>query len=178
MALTQCPACNLNADPDWVRVSSVANPDPGLGAFLTPGSGNQDGRKSASGSGIRDEQPRSYVLELKNHFFAFFGVKILMEKSRIRDKHPGSATLRVGLSSHKKLSFYMKIKILKVGNRSKKHAYEGTKAFLRGMKPGLIVNFGQFPFSWIRIRIRIPNTEPDPRQPNECQSESESTTLL
>ena len=72
--------------------------DPGLGAFLIPG------------SGIRDEQPGSYFLELRNHFFGFFGVKILkffdedpgwrqfgsrMEKSRIRDrdKHPGSATL-------------------------------------------------------------------------------------
>jgi len=54
---------------------------------------------------IRDEQPGSYFIELKNHFF---WVKILkffdedlgwrqfgsgMEKSRIRDKHPGSATL-------------------------------------------------------------------------------------
>ncbi len=81
-----------------------------MGAFLTPGSGIRDGRKSASGSGIRDEQPGSYFLELRNHFFAFLGVKILkffdededpgwrqfgsgMEKSRIRDKHPGSATL-------------------------------------------------------------------------------------
>jgi hypothetical protein len=86
-----------------------------LGAFLTPGSGIRDGRKSASGSGIRDEQPVSYFLELRNHFFAFLGVKILkffdedpgsgMETVRIRDpgwkkvgsgirdKHPGSATL-------------------------------------------------------------------------------------
>jgi hypothetical protein len=100
-------------------VSSVADLDPGLGTFLTPGSGIRDGRKSASGSGIRDEQPGSYFLELKNHFFAFFGVKIHkffdedpgsgMEKvrirdpgwkkvgSRIRDKHPGSATLWVSL---------------------------------------------------------------------------------
>ncbi len=66
-------------------------------------------------SGIRDEQPGSYFLELRNLFFAFFGVKILkffdedpgsgMETVRIRDpgwkkvgsgirdKHPGSATL-------------------------------------------------------------------------------------
>jgi hypothetical protein len=73
------------------------------------------GRKSASGSGIRDEQPGSYFLELKNHSFGFFGVKIFkffdddpgsgMETVRIRDpvwkkvgsgirdKHPGSATL-------------------------------------------------------------------------------------
>ena len=34
---------------------SVADPDPGSRAFLTPGSGM--GRKSASGSGIRNEQP-------------------------------------------------------------------------------------------------------------------------
>jgi len=39
---------------DSTRYSSVADPDPGLGTFLTPGSGIRDGRKSASGSGIRD----------------------------------------------------------------------------------------------------------------------------
>jgi hypothetical protein len=82
--------------------------DSGLGTFLTSGSGIRDGRKSASGSGIRDEQPGSNFLELRNHFFAFWGVKILkffdedpgsgMEKSRIRDpdKHPGSDTLWIG----------------------------------------------------------------------------------
>jgi hypothetical protein len=47
--------------------------DPGLGAFLTPGSGIRDGRKSASGSGIRDEQPGSYFFEHRNHFFLFCG---------------------------------------------------------------------------------------------------------
>jgi hypothetical protein len=35
------------------------------------------GRKSASGSGIRGEQPGSYFLELRNHFCFVFGVKIL-----------------------------------------------------------------------------------------------------
>jgi hypothetical protein len=45
---------------------SVADLDPGSGAFLTSGSGM--GRKSASGSGIQDEQPGSYFLELRNHF--------------------------------------------------------------------------------------------------------------
>jgi hypothetical protein len=35
------------------------------------------GRKSASGSGIRDEQPGSYFLEPRNNFYGFFGVKIL-----------------------------------------------------------------------------------------------------
>ncbi len=79
----------------YSRISSVADPDPGLGAFLTPGSRIRDGRKSAYGSGIRDEHLGSYFLELRNHCFAFFGVKILkffdedpgsgMEKSRIRD---------------------------------------------------------------------------------------------
>jgi hypothetical protein len=102
----------------YLAVLRVRIRDPGLGAFLTPGSGIRDGRKSASGSGIRDEQPGSYFLELRNHFFAFLVVKILkffdedpgsgMETVRIRDpgwkkvgsgirdKHPGSATLLSG----------------------------------------------------------------------------------
>jgi hypothetical protein len=51
------------------------------------------GRKSASGSEIRDEQPGSYFLELKNHFFSFFGVKIL----KFFDEDPGSGmeTVRI-----------------------------------------------------------------------------------
>jgi hypothetical protein len=67
------------------------------------------GKKSASGYGIRDEQPGSYFLEFGNHFF---GVKILkffdadpgwrqfgsgMGKSRILDKHPGSATMGINI---------------------------------------------------------------------------------
>jgi hypothetical protein len=41
--------------------------DPGSGAFLTPGSGIEDVQKVSIR--IRDEQPGSYILELKNHFF-------------------------------------------------------------------------------------------------------------
>ncbi len=47
------------------------------------------GRKSASGSGIRDEQPGSYFLELRNHFFR---VKIL----KFFDADPGSGMEKVG----------------------------------------------------------------------------------
>jgi hypothetical protein len=57
--------------------------------------------------------------------------------------------------------------MLKVSKRSKKHTYEGTKAFLKGRKPGLFVNFGQYPSSAfpIRIRIRIQDSQfkADPR---------------
>jgi hypothetical protein len=85
------------------------------------------GRKSASGSGIRDEQPGSYFLELRNHFFVFFGVKILKffgvdpgsgiqdedssdpgwkkVGSGIRYKHSGSATLLGTNSSLLRLEF-------------------------------------------------------------------------
>ncbi len=59
---------------------SVADPDPGSGAFFTPGSGM--GKKSGSGSGIRNEQPGSYFLELRNHFL---GLKYLNSLMRIRD---------------------------------------------------------------------------------------------
>jgi hypothetical protein len=60
------------------------------------------GRKSASGSGIRFEQPGSYFLELKNHFLGLKYLNSLMRirdlgwrqfGSGIRDKHPGSAAL-------------------------------------------------------------------------------------
>ncbi len=50
--------------------------------------GSGMGRKSASGSGIRDEQLGSYFLELRNHLFGFFGVKIL----KFFDADPGSGT--------------------------------------------------------------------------------------
>jgi hypothetical protein len=58
-------------------VSSVADPDPGSGSFLTPKSGM--GKKSGSGSGIRirDEQPGSYFRELRN--FLFFGLKYVLK---------------------------------------------------------------------------------------------------
>jgi hypothetical protein len=76
-----------------------------LGAFFTPGSGIRDGRKSASGSGIRDEQPGSYFLELRNHFLelrnhflAFLKVKIL----KFFDEDPGSWMETVRIRDGKK----------------------------------------------------------------------------
>jgi hypothetical protein len=71
---------------------SVADPGSGIGCLFDPGI--RDGRQSASGSGIRDEQPGSYFLELRNHSFAFFGVKIL----KFFDENPGSG-IRDGDSS-------------------------------------------------------------------------------
>jgi hypothetical protein len=48
---------SYTSNPMKKSVLRIRIRDPGLGAFLTPGSGIRDGRKSASGSGIRDEQP-------------------------------------------------------------------------------------------------------------------------
>jgi hypothetical protein len=55
------------------------DPDPGSGAFLTPGSGM--GKKSRSG--FRDEHPGSYIRDKQ-----FFGLKIL--KFLYADSYPGS----------------------------------------------------------------------------------------
>ncbi len=68
-----------------IEYFSVADQDPGSGAFLTPGSGIQDGKKEGSGSGIRNEHPGSNFLELRNHFL---GLKYLNSLMRIQD--PGS----------------------------------------------------------------------------------------
>ncbi len=69
--------------------------------------------------------------------------------------------------------FYMK-NILNVGKskRSKKHNYLSSKAFLNGKKPGIFVNSGKIPCSWIRtpdphpMRIQIKDSQitadPDP----------------
>ncbi len=66
----------------YALLSSVSDPDPGYGAFLTPGSGM--GKKSGSGSGIqiRDEKLRFYFLVLRKHFL---GLKYLNSLMRIRD---------------------------------------------------------------------------------------------
>jgi len=50
---------------------------------LTPASGT--GKKPGSGSGIRNEQPGSYFLELRKHFL---GLKIL----KLFDADPGSGS--------------------------------------------------------------------------------------
>jgi hypothetical protein len=58
-------------------------------------------------------------------------------------------------------------------------SYEGTKAFLKGRKTGLVVNVGQYPFS--SIRIRVPDTDPDTGQPiqgGSMRSGSTSTPLM
>jgi hypothetical protein len=68
-----------------------------------------------------------------------------------------------------KIEFYMKnLTVLKVGKRSKKIPYLRRYKSLFGRKPGLFVNFGLLPCSW--IRFRLPNTDPDPRYPHECGS--------
>jgi hypothetical protein len=83
------------------------------GAFLTPGSGIRDpgwvkSKDPDSGSGMNNPDHISQSLE------TIFFIKILkffnadpgsgMEKSRIRDKHPGSATLiQIHLETEKRL---------------------------------------------------------------------------
>jgi hypothetical protein len=80
------------------------------------------------------------------------------------DLDPGSPTNTnpcvsglVRLKSHKKLNFYQK-SVFKIGDLGQKLTFEGTEAVLKGRNQ---VNFGQFPCSWIRMRIRIPNTDLD-----------------
>jgi hypothetical protein len=56
-------------------------------------------KKSGSGSGIRDEQPGSYFLELRNHYF---GLKYFNSLMRVRDgknSDPGSMRIRDGKNS-------------------------------------------------------------------------------
>jgi hypothetical protein len=63
-------------------ITSVEDPDPVIFAFLTPGSGIWDGKKSGSVFRIRDEPPRSFFREFLEL------VKIL--KLSCADPDPGS----------------------------------------------------------------------------------------
>jgi hypothetical protein len=74
--------------------NSLADPDPGSGAFLTPGSGLRD-----PGWVKSQDQPRSYFPELRNHFW---GLKYLNSGcgSGIRD--PGWKEFGSGIQDGKK----------------------------------------------------------------------------
>jgi hypothetical protein len=87
--------------------SSVADPDPGSGIGYLFDPWIRDPGWEKVSIRIRDEQPGSYFLELRNHFFfAFLGVNILkffdedpgsgMETVRIRD--PGWKKVGSGVS--------------------------------------------------------------------------------
>ncbi len=74
--------------------------DQGLSAFWTPGSGIRDPGWEKVSIRIRDEQPGSYFLELRNHFFTFLGLKYLNSLLRIRD--PGWRQFGSGIRDEKK----------------------------------------------------------------------------
>jgi hypothetical protein len=71
--------------------TSVADPGSGIGYLFDPWIRDPVWEKVSIR--IRDEQPGSYFLELRNHFFAFFEVKIL----KFLDEDPGSGmeTVRI-----------------------------------------------------------------------------------
>ncbi len=64
---------------------SVADPDPGSGALLTPGSGIQIGKKIR----IRDAQPGSYFRELRNNFLGFIYLNSLLRIRDVKNSDPG-----------------------------------------------------------------------------------------
>jgi hypothetical protein len=70
--------------PETLPLPSVADPDPGSGAFLAPGSGIRDGKKigSESGMNIPEHTSESYK--------QFFGLKYLNSLMRIRIRDPES----------------------------------------------------------------------------------------
>ncbi len=99
---------------------------------------------------IRDEQPGSYFLELRNHFFGCFGVKIL----KFLDGDPGWRA---------KIEILIKLFLenVEIFHNYLKLPFFGLKIRL------LFTDLFRIRF-WIRIRIRIrnvyfgPGSDPDP----------------
>jgi hypothetical protein len=70
---------------------SVADPDSGLGTFLTPGSEMGESHHPDPGSGTKN--PDHIFLSLETIFFTFWGVKI--HKFFIEDLRSGTETVRI-----------------------------------------------------------------------------------
>jgi hypothetical protein len=85
-AALSCQNRELIATVDFGIFSSVADPDPGSGAFLAPGSGIRIGKPGwkKSGSGIQNVIPDHISDRLETNF----GLKIL--KFFYADPDPGS----------------------------------------------------------------------------------------
>jgi hypothetical protein len=121
-----CQRCIRESDPDPFNqnncIGSVADQDPGSGAFLSPGPGSgirKTGWKSGpeSGMNIPDHFSESLETVFRNKIFKFFdadpeqrygirnlfdrGFGILDSRSGILYSHPRSATLITGLLPHK-----------------------------------------------------------------------------
>ena len=94
------------------------------------------------GSGMNN--PDHIFLELRNHFFAFLGVKIL----KFFDEDPGSGmeTVRIRDPGWKKVGS---------GIRDK---HPGSATLLNSSTVE-IINYGIFSSHW--VRIHIPRTDPD-----------------
>ncbi len=89
------PEEELHHDRFLFLILNSSVPDPGSGAFFSPG------------SRIRDEQPGSYFLQLRNHFFGVKIYKIL----KFFDADPGSGmeTVRIRDPGWKKVGYGINI---------------------------------------------------------------------
>ncbi len=82
---------------------------------LDPGSGM--GKQSESGSGIRDEQPGSYFLELRNHFLGIKYLNSLMRMDTIRfgirdgKKSVSGSGINIPDLLHWRIDYYFRIGI-------------------------------------------------------------------
>ncbi len=88
----------------------------------------------------------------------------------------GAQTMRIHADSdpcqtysHKNLNFLTwKIYLMQVMGQKTYRYFRTCKGIFDRQEPSLFMNFCNFPYSW--IRIRLPHTDPDPGQPNECGS--------
>jgi hypothetical protein len=90
---------------DVILLGCVADPDSGSGVFLTPGSGIRNrffpdpgSHPHIFGNLMTIFWVESSIILCKVAQIFFFTSSKLIPRSRIRDKHPGSATLLIGFS--------------------------------------------------------------------------------
>jgi hypothetical protein len=149
------PSFYLNADPDPSFYLN-ADPDP---SFYLNADPDPDPDSSFYLNADSDQDPSFYLNADPDPSFDLNA-----------DPNPGMQGAKP-MRIHSDSDQTFKSQKVKAGQKNNISKY---KSLFKWQEPGLFVNFCQFLCSW--IRIRIPNTDPDPGPPNECGSGS--TALL
>ncbi len=123
-------------------------------------------------------------IRIQIQLFASMRIRIRIQRAKPMRIHgdldPDPSQIR--LCRHKKLDLYCtwKMYFMLVKCHKKYLSKLVTKVISKGWNSRLFVDVGQFPWSWTRIRIRIPNSDLDPDlgAPNQCGSGSGSAKQL
>ncbi len=162
--------------PEWCRSCRAWCPSPWTGSSTDPAthfhfntvpytSGNIVGYLIFPGK-KKPSLDNSGCIKITNIpiFSSFLSSVVDPHRFQCPDQDPGSQTDEDPCGSGSWSDFIIRQLNFNMKNKGQNTYLRRYKRLFEGRKPGLLVTFGQFPCSW----IRIPSRDPDPGQPNQC----------